>query len=108
VATVYEITEALDDLRGGEPARFNTMLNAMIRARGVRDGHLRDDVRSDVLEFISKQIHDGVPSDQIAPQVWNVVRNNAVSAFRRRTAALDRVDDDPDESDRHLVAPSAE
>lgn len=108
MATVYEIAEALDDLRGGNPARFNTMLNAMIRARGIKDDHMRDDVRSDVLEFISKQIYDGVPSDQVAPQIRNVIRNNAVSAFRRRTAALERVDDDPDESDRHLVAPSAE
>lgn len=108
MAAVHEIGEALDDLRAGKSERFNTMLNAMIRTHGVKDGNMRDDVRSDVLEFIGKQIHSGIPSEQIAPLVWNVVRNNAMSAFRRRTADLKRTDDDPDESDPHLLVPSAE
>lgn|GEM_PF-4040671 len=108
MATLDETADALDELRGGNGVPFNTMLNAMIRTRGVKNMHMRDDVRSDVLEFVSKQIHDGLPSDQIAPQIWNVVRNTAADAFRQKTAVLKRMDDDPDESDRHLITPSAE
>jgi hypothetical protein len=108
VASVHEIEEALDDLRSQKSDRFNTMLNAMIRAHGVRDYHMRDDVRSGVLEFVRRQIVAGVPSDRIAPQIWSVVGNNAKSAFRKQKADSKYRDDDPDPSDPKLIAPSAE
>lgn len=108
MASVHELEEALDDLRAQKSDRFNTMLNGIIRAHGVRDDHMRDDVKSDVLEFVRKQIVAGVRSDRIAPQIWNVVGNNAMSAFRRQKADSKHRDDDPDPSDPHLIAPSAE
>ena len=108
MASVHEIEEALDDLRAQKSDRFNTMLNAIIRAHGVKDYHMRDDVRSDVLEFVRQQIVAGVRSELIAPQIWNVVGNNAASAFRRQKTDSKHRDDDPDPSDPHLIAPSAE